>query len=63
MYHGLRNHFGRTQWYHYVMRLKWKVVSVRLDIVLILTQDSCIVCVECTIGLNIILDAPDGTHS
>ena len=32
-----------------------------LDIVLILTQDRCTVCVERTIGLEIILDTPDGT--
>ena len=31
------------------------------DIVLMLTQDRCTVCVEHTIGLEIILDAPDGT--
>jgi hypothetical protein len=31
------------------------------DIVLILTQDRCVVCAECTKGLEIILDAPDGT--
>ena len=31
------------------------------DIELILTQDSCTVCVEHTIGSEIILDAPDGT--
>ena len=31
------------------------------DIVLILTQDRCTVCVNCTIGLEIILDALDGT--
>jgi hypothetical protein len=31
------------------------------DIVLILKQDRCRVCAECTIGLEIILDAPDGT--
>jgi hypothetical protein len=37
------------------------LVSVRLDIVVILTQDRCAVCVECTIGSEIILDAPDGT--
>ena len=44
------------------MRLKWKVVLVCLEIVLILEQDGCIVCVKCMIGSNIILDAPDGTH-
>ena len=32
-----------------------------LDIVLILTQDRCTVCVKCTVGLEIILDASDGT--
>ena len=31
-----------------------------LDIELILTQDRCTVCVERTIGLEIILDALDG---
>ena len=30
------------------------------DIELILTQDRCTVCVERTIGMEIILDAPDG---
>ena len=32
-----------------------------LEKVLILTQDRCTVCVEHTIGSEIILDAPDGT--
>ena len=32
-----------------------------LDIVLILTQDRCTVCVKRNIGLEIILDASDGT--
>ena len=31
------------------------------DIVLIMTQDRCTVCVERTIGSEIILDAPDRT--
>ena len=31
------------------------------DIVLILTQDSCTICVERTIGSEIVLDAPDRT--
>jgi hypothetical protein len=37
------------------------LVLVYLDIELILTQDRCTVCAERTIGLEIILDAPDGT--
>ena len=40
-------------------RLKWKLVSVLLDIVLILTQDRSTVCVKRTIGSEIVLDAPD----
>ena len=31
------------------------------DIELILTQDRCTVCVERTIGTEIVLDGPDGT--
>ena len=60
-YHWLRNRFGHTQWYFKVMRLKWKLDSVYLEIVLILTQDGCTVCAECTIDSEIVLDALDGT--
>jgi hypothetical protein len=42
-------------------RLKWKLVLVRLDTVLILIQDSCTVCAEHTVSSEIVLDAPDGT--
>ena len=41
--------------------LVWKLISVGLEIVVILMQDSCTVCIECTIGSEIVLDAPDGT--
>jgi hypothetical protein len=60
-YHRPRNHFGCTQWYSNVTRLKWKLISLHLEIELILTQDRCTVCAEQTIGSKIILDAPDGT--
>jgi hypothetical protein len=43
------------------MSLKWMLDSVRLKIVLILTQDRSTVCAERTVGLEIVLDAPDGT--
>ena len=33
-----------------MMMLKWKLVLVHLEIVLILMQDRCMVCVEHTIG-------------
>ena len=35
--------------------------SVRLQIVLVLMKDSCMLCSKRTIGLDIILDAPEGT--
>ena len=35
--------------------------SVCLETVLVLVQDRCTVGAECTIGSEIILDAPDGT--
>jgi hypothetical protein len=44
-----------------MMRLKWKLVLLCLEIVLILTQDWCTVCAECTIGPEIILDTAEGT--
>jgi hypothetical protein len=43
------------------MRLKWNLVLVGLEIVLILTQDRCTVCVEHTVDTEIILDTYDGT--
>jgi hypothetical protein len=44
-----------------MMRLKWKLVSVCLEIVLIFTQDRCLTYAEHTIGSEIVLHAPDGT--
>jgi hypothetical protein len=48
MYDRLRNHFRRTRWYFWVTRLKWMLFSVRLVIVLMLTQDRCMFCAERT---------------
>ena len=42
-------------------RINWKLVSVLSEIVLTLMEDRGMVCVGRTIGLAIILDAPDGT--
>jgi hypothetical protein len=58
---GSENHFGCTRWYSSMTRLKWKLISICLETVLVLVQDRCTVCAEYTIGLEIILDAPDGT--
>ena len=43
-------------------KLNWKVASVRLEIVLILTQDRCTVCAERTVGSENILDGLDMGH-
>ena len=40
---------------------QWNLVSVRLETVLVWVQDSCTVCTKRTKGLEIILDAPNGT--
>ena len=37
-----------------------RLVSVRLEIVLVSVQQRCEVCTKRTIGLEIILDAPNG---
>ena len=37
------------------------LVLIRLDLVLVSVQDRCTVCAKHTIGLEIVLDAPDGT--
>jgi hypothetical protein len=61
-YHRLRNCFGCTGWYSWVMRLKWKLISVHLETVLVSVQGRCTVCVKRTIGTEIVLDAPDVTQ-
>ena len=42
-------------------RLKWKLDLVQLEIVLILTQDRCMLYSKPTISLEVILDKPDRT--
>jgi hypothetical protein len=39
----------------------WNLISVHLEIVLVSMQYRSMVCAECTIGSEIILDAPDDT--
>jgi hypothetical protein len=45
------------------MYVKWKLVSVCLEIVLVSAQDRCMVCAECTLGIKIILDIANGTSN
>jgi hypothetical protein len=41
--------------------VKWNLISIRLEIVLVSVQYRCTVCAERTIGSEIVLDAPDDT--
>jgi hypothetical protein len=46
-----------------VMWLMWNLILVRSMMVLVSEQDKCMVCTNRTIGLEIVLEAPDGTPS
>jgi hypothetical protein len=39
----------------------WNIISIRLETVLVSVQYRCTVCAECTIGSEIVLDAPYDT--
>ena len=58
-YHRVGNRLERTRWNTKVRLDLWKLVLVRLEIVLVLVQDSCTVCSKQ--GSEIVLDATDGT--
>jgi hypothetical protein len=60
-YHRLKNLIGRTRWHSKVTRLKWNLDSLHLEIVLLLAQDRCTVCAECTTASKIVFDAPNDT--
>jgi hypothetical protein len=57
----LKNCFGHSRWNSYIKWVKWNLFLVHMKIVLMSVQDRCMVCTECTIGSEIILDPPDGT--
>ena len=40
--------------------VEWKLILLCLEIVLILAKDTCIVCAEYTMGMEIILSVPKG---
>jgi hypothetical protein len=44
-----------------VTRVMWNLVLVPLELELASVHDRCMVCVKCTVGSEIILDAPDGS--
>jgi hypothetical protein len=43
------------------MWVMWNLALVRVQIVLVSVQDRCTFCAKRTTGLEMILDAPDGT--
>ena len=40
------------------MWVMWNLTSFRLETMLVLVQDRCMVCARCTMGLQIVLDQP-----
>ena len=61
MWNRLGSRFGCTRWNSKVVWVKWKLILLCLEIVLILAQDMCTVCAECTMGMKIVLAVLDGT--
>jgi hypothetical protein len=57
----LGNHFRRTRWNTSMTWVRWNLVSVRLEMVLVSVQDRYMVYAKHSIGSEIVLDAPDGT--
>jgi hypothetical protein len=57
----LGNHFRHTLWNSEVTWVKWNLILVYLEIVLISMQDRYIVCAEHVVGSKINLGAPDET--
>ena len=56
---GMEIALGTPEWYSKVMYVKWKLVLVCFEIVLVLMQDGCTVCAECTSGKEIALGTPE----
>jgi hypothetical protein len=61
MYHRHGNLFRHIRWCFWVTMVKWKLILVNLEIVLISMQDRCMVSTECPMGMEIALGTPDGT--
>ena len=57
----LENHFGCTRWNSEVTWVIWNLTSFYLEILLVSMQDRCMVCSRHNKGLEIVLDALDGT--
>ena len=53
--------FGCSRWYSEVTLVEWKYVSIRLVTMLVLAQEWCMVGTIPCIGLEVLLDARNGT--
>ena len=51
--------FGTRECYSEVMYVEWKLVLVRIEIVLVTAKDRCPVCAKCTSGMEIALGTPE----
>ena len=60
-YRRLISPFRRTRCNSYETWVMWNLVSIYLETVLVSVQDRCMVCAKHTKGLEIVLDAPNGT--
>jgi hypothetical protein len=60
-YHRPRNCSGCTLWNFKITWVMSNLFSFRLETGFVSVQDRCTVCAKCTIGLEVILDTPDGT--
>ena len=58
---GMEIALGTPEWYSKVMYVKWKLVLVCFEIVLVLAQDRYTVCAKYSSGTEIILGTPDHT--
>jgi hypothetical protein len=56
-YHRLENSIGGTRWNSLVTWVTWNVVSIYFETLLAFVQDWCTVCIECTVGSKIVLEA------
>jgi hypothetical protein len=57
----LGNSIRGTRWNSLVTWVMWNLVSIYFETLLALVQDWCSVCIERTIGSEIVLEAPDET--
>jgi hypothetical protein len=58
-YRGLENSISGTRWNSLVTWVMCNLVSICFETLLALVQEFCTVCIECTVGSEIVLEASD----